>query len=308
VKSRITIALLLLCALLPTAARIEERPRVVALRAMKAQPYEVSLEALRRRIGGSVDLMVEDVERGSDTDADRIAALNPDAIVAIGTQATAWARDSIPDVPIVFAMVLNPVSGGLVESMQEPGGRITGAALDIPPQQQLETLHKLLGARRIAVLYNPAVTGLLVEEAREAAERAGLELVAIEVTDPRHLEAALSQLDDSIDALWSVADRTVLSRGVLEQVLLHTIRESVPFMGLSAQYVRAGALLALDTSYEENGRLAGELLERVLAGEAPGALPIAVPREIDVVFNPRTAERLDIELVNPTSLALRPLQ
>jgi putative ABC transport system substrate-binding protein len=291
--------------LLGGQVRADDRPRVVALRTTDAAPYQIAIDALRARLGETVDFHVEQVEPGDEAEHERIAALEPAAIVSIGTRATLWARDTTLEIPIVFAMVLNPVSGGLIESMQRPGGRITGAALDVPPQRQLETLHEIVGAQRIGVLYNPSETGLLVGEAREAARQAGLELVPIEVHDPTELGESLARLDGSVEALWSVADRTVLSRGMVEQVLLYTLDHQIPFMGLSAQYVRAGALLALRTSYEENGAQAAELVMQVLSGAPAGSLPVTVPTEIEVVFNPRTAERLEVDLTRPVSLRLR---
>jgi putative ABC transport system substrate-binding protein len=283
----------------------EERPRVVAIRTTDARPYEAAIGALRERLGTAVELRVEDVDHRGRSEPERIAALEPEAIVAIGTRATAWARDHTSRIPIVFAMVLNPVTGGLIKSMRRPGGRITGAALDVPPRLQLETLHQFTGARRIGVLYNPSETGPVVREASRAARRSGLELVPIEVRDPKQLSTSLASLDESIEALWSVADRTVLSRGMVEQVLLHTLEHQVPFMGLSAQYVRAGALLALSTSYEENGRQAAELLMRVLEGAPAGSLAVAVPTEIEVVFNPRTAKRLEVGPIPSLAYQLR---
>jgi putative ABC transport system substrate-binding protein len=308
----VTVVILRLLALALAAASLlvapasgEERPRVVALRTADAEPYQTAIEALREKLGESVDLRLEQIELGDAAEGERIAALEPAAIVAVGTRATVWARDHTRETPIVFAMVLNPVAGGLIQSMHLPGGRITGAALDVPPQRQLETLHELVGARRIAVLYNPSETGGIVGEAQRAARRAGLDLVPIEVRDPTQLGHSLARLDRSIEALWSVADRTVLSRGMVEQVLLHTLDHQLPFMGLSAQYVRAGALLALCTSYEENGEQAAELLMQVLSGSPAGSIPVAVPTQIDVVFNPRTAERLEVELTRPVSFPLR---
>jgi putative ABC transport system substrate-binding protein len=283
----------------------QDRPRVVTIRTTDAGPYQTAIDAMREKLGDAVELSLEQIELGNEAERERIAALDPAAIVAIGTRATVWARDNTSEIPIVFAMVLNPVSGGLIESMHRPGGRITGAALDVPPQRQLETLHELVGAQRIAVLYNPRETGLLVSEAQQAARRAGLDLVPIAVHDPTELAESLARLDGSIEALWSVADRTVLSRGMVEQVLLHTLDHRLPFMGLSVQYVRAGALLALRTSYEENGEQAAELLMQVLSGAPAGSLSVAVPVEVDVVFNPRTAKRLGVDLARPVSFQLR---
>ena len=112
-------------------------------------------------------------------------------------------------------MVLNPVSSGLVSSMRRPGGRVTGASLDIPPQLHFRALREIVKAERVAVLFNPEKTGPVVREAKAAARREGIELVPIPVSGPAELDRALERVDDSFDALWSVADVSVLSRGVI---------------------------------------------------------------------------------------------
>ncbi len=67
-------------------------------------------------------------------------------------------------------------------------------------------------------------------------------------------------------------------------------------MGLSEQYVRAGALLALSTSLEENGRQAAGRVERILASEEPSQIPVARPESLELVFNEHVAERLGVAL------------
>jgi putative ABC transport system substrate-binding protein len=283
-------------------ARAGSPPRVVVVRANASEPYEVALRALEAALAPDVAVEVATFDPDSADGAARAAALQADVLVPLGTRPTSLLLEATRDIPIVFAMVLNPVNSGLVASIAAPGGRVTGAALDVPPESQLEALRSLVGARRVGVLFDPAKTGGVVRDARAAAARVGIELVGIEVTEPAALERALRGIDDSIEALWSVADPTVLGRGAVEQLLLHTLEERIPYMGISEQYVRAGALAAIATSYAENGRLAADRVRRVLAGESPGSIAVGLPKEIEVVWNPRTARRLEIEL--PTALAL----
>ena len=67
-------------------------------------------------------------------------------------------------------------------------------------------------------------------------------------------------------------------------------------MGLSEQYVRAGALMALDTTYEENGRQVADRVIRVLEGERPATIKIGQPESVEIVFNPHIAQRLGIRI------------
>ena len=158
------------------------------------------------------------------------------------------------------------------------------------------------------MLYNPAATGLVVESAKRAARKENIELVGIEVDSPQDLAEALRSVDSSYDALWSVADRIVLSHGAVKHILVHTLRTGLPFVGLSLPYVKAGALFAFSTSYAENGSQAGALVVEILGGRQAGEIPIALPQDIEVVYNKLSAERLGIELSMDTSLNVRSLR
>jgi putative ABC transport system substrate-binding protein len=284
--------LLLLGALLPSAVAAAATD-VLILESSTARPYQAARESLLRALPKDlrVDQLLLDSEEPA-RDAERVGALGARVLVTLGTQATDWALTYTRVTPIVFAMVLHPVQSNFVRSFHAPGDRITGAALDIPPEVQLRTLREVLGVRRVGVLYDPAETGMLIEAARKAARRSGTELVAVPVSEPGKLEEALEKLNGRVEALWSVPDRTVFGRGAVEKVLLYTLREKIPFMGLSEQYVRAGALLALTVSYTENGRQAAGQVQEILDGKQAPTLPVARPQSIEVVFNAHIAHRL----------------
>ncbi len=180
---------------LASPGHAEERARVIAIQTHTADPYRAAFDGLSEVVGPRVDLRVEKVDHRDPQEAERIRALKPDVIVPIGSQATSWSLAHTEQVPIVFVMVLNPVSSGLVESMRRPGPRITGASLDIPLSIQLRTLKQLVKAQRVAVLFNRELTGKVVAEARRAAQREGIDLVPIHVSSPKELNRALEQVD-----------------------------------------------------------------------------------------------------------------
>ncbi len=295
---RLFLAVIALAAMLPGPLR-GDRADVLLLRAGPAAPYEEARRALLDSL--PADRVVETLlldDLSLQRAQERIAEADPSVLLTLGSQSTRWALDHTSDVPIVFAMVLQPVESGFVRSFSRPGGRVTGAALDVRPAVQLKTLRDLLGAKRIGVLYDPEQTGPLVDRAGGAARRMGIELVAVAVPETGALPGALERLTGSVDALWSVPDRTVFGQGGVQQVLLHTLEHEIPFMGLSEQYVRAGALLALSTSLAENGRQAALRIERVLASEEPSQIPVARPESLELVFNEHVAERLGVALPN----------
>ena len=300
--------LLLSAPLLSGIAEAQTRARVVVVKTLLLGPFEKAEAALVRDLQRDMDVWVVPVVPGNPHEARRIEALSPDVIVPIGTQATAWVSQVIESTPIVFSMVLDPISGGFVRSLDRPGGRVTGAALDIPVATQFRALREMLSVRRVAVLFNPETSGATVRSALVAAEQLGIKLVPIPVSDRTWFESALKQVDGSFDALWSVPDAVVLSSALSQRLLLHSIRRRIPFMGLSEQHVEAGALFALVTSHEENGRQAAERVRRVIAGEEVGRIAVAIPEKLEIVFNARTAERLSINLPQTPIARLRPVR
>jgi putative ABC transport system substrate-binding protein len=301
------LGVILLAAALPLRAA-GDSVDVLVLRTEALKPYEAARKALEEALPESHTLQSILVDPKSAGSAEtRIRALSPRVIVTLGSNATSWALDHTEATPIVFATVLSPVESGFVRSFDRPGGRVTGAALDIPAATYLRTLREVLGARRVGVLYNPSQSGDIVEAARREARSAGMDLVAMEVSELGALDAALEQLRGSVDALWSIPDPSIYTRAGAERILLYTLQKKVPFMGLSEHYVRAGALLALATSYEENGRQAAERVRRILAGEPPERIPVSRPQSIEVVFNPETEHRIARDLSRPKGLGFRSL-
>ena len=301
--------LLLVAPLFASIARAQgDLPRVVVVKTILIPPFEEAAAELVRNLLQDMDVWVVPVVPGKPRESRRVLGLRPDVVVSIGSQATEWVKRSIPDVPIVFSMVLDPVSGGFVSSFGKPGGRITGAALDIPARTQFQAMKELLDARRVAVLYNPETSGDTIRVAKAAAKDLGIELFPLQVTDRRNFDATLQRVDQSFDVLWSVPDAVVLSKALSQSILLHTIRRGIPLMGFSEQHVKAGALFALGTSHAENGRQAAESVRRLVGGEKPGDIPVATPQKLEVVFNPRTAESLSIDLPRISFARVRPVR
>lgn len=300
------LGLLLLVVLLPVRA-MGGSTEVLVLETERLEPYRVALESLEKALRArSVARLLVDPDEPEEG-LRRVTSHAPRVIVTMGSTATAWALKRTQSTPVVFAMVLHPVQSGFARSFGSPGGRVTGAALDISPDVQLRALRDMLDVRRVGVLYDPAQSRALVSSAQAAARRAGIQLLAVEVPRLAALEAALERLDGSVDALWSIPDPTVYTSAGAERILLFTLQQRLPFVGLSEHYVRAGALLALSASYEENGEQAAARVERVLQGEAAGRIPVGRPGSIEVVLNRRTERRLGREVSRPAGLGFRPL-
>ncbi|MEA2624663.1 MAG: hypothetical protein QOD06_708 [Candidatus Binatota bacterium] len=223
----------------------------------------------------------------------KAADARPDVVITVGSLATSAALAKPPAAAVVFSMVLYPKQSGFLKDRE----RVTGASLDIPPELEFRMLRRLLpSAHRLGVLYHPDETGRLIARAKTVAAENGFELVAETVDDPKHAVPAFEDLIGRVDAMWSVADSHVFNSLTTSAVILSALRGRVPLFGISPAHVRAGALAALGSDYADVGRQTAEIALRVLGGEKPGAIGIAVPRKVSIALNLRTAAHLRLQV------------
>lgn len=234
------------------------------------------------------------LERGTPPSPEAVQELRdyaPTVVVAIGTSATQFAVREFPDVPVVFAMVLYPVQAGIVPSLRRPGGRVTGAAMDIPFELQFKEFRAIAPkAKRLGVLSNPEKTGLVVKTAQAAARKEGFTLIVEPVRKNEEVAKALKRLlKRRIDGLWSVADSTVLL-GTAKIILDESALAGIPTMGISVRYCEVGFIFCLSVDAKENGRQAGEVVVKVLRGRDPARIPVALSRNPRLAVNARMAD------------------
>lgn len=291
------------CLLMATVA--EGKVLIVVVKSRDIAPYNIALEGFKRvlkrgRINSNIiEYNMKGELREGQEIIKEVKAINPDLILILGSNATQVISSSIKDIPIIFSMVLNPVASGFIESMQSSDNNLTGASMDIPIEMQFEKLRSIIpDLRKIGVLYSPMESKTIIEDASDVAKEMGLVLIAQEVSSEKNVPSALKILfEKRVDALWMVADGTVFTTQSSKHILLYTLRNGIPFMGLSLSYVKAGALLALSWDYQDIGRQSGELALRVLSGEEPGHIPITVPRRTSLVLNLKTAKRIGIKIL-----------
>lgn len=221
----------------------------------------------------------------------------PDVILALGTRAAIEISHREKHTPIVFSMVLRPLSGTTGAGELPAQSNVTGANLNIPFHIQLQKIKLAFpGAHRIGVISDPAQTKALVDSVRIMAKANGIELRVQWVKNENDIPNAVRALHDSIDVFWMLPDQTVLTPRSSRFIIFEFIKAGIPIMGLSSAYVKAGALLALDCDYQDIGRQAGELATRILAGQAPSQLPQTQPRAFTLAVNMKVREHLKVPL------------
>ncbi|HKY33979.1 MAG TPA: ABC transporter substrate-binding protein [Candidatus Polarisedimenticolia bacterium] len=304
VRRAIQAALICLIVLTEMLPAFSDAPVTIAVVLSRdAAPYRQALRGFQEVLeesGRTVklhELVMDGGGSNPEALAAKIRARRPDLILTIGSGATHAVSSQIRDIPIVFSLVLPSSGSESLQGLRESRGNLTGASMEIPLRVQFGKLKQVLPeVRKVGVLFNPAVTGPMVDNASETAASMGLELVALPVTSEKDLVEISDDLDERVDVLWSVADSTVFSPQGLKQVLLATLRNRIPFVGLSPSFVKAGALLAFSVDYQDVGRQSAEQALRVLAGEEPTRVPMSVPRSISLSLNMNTARQIEVHI------------
>lgn len=289
--------LLAVSSVLPSQAA--EKVRIAVVISASIDPYKESLEGFYEELNSlGVNYETREYLVGNNIEiANEITNYKPAIIHSIGSKATRLIKKDFHSTPVIFSMVLNPVASGFVESMATPGRNISGASMDIPFGQQFKYMKRILPkTKTIGVIYSEAETGSVVAEAERIASQLGFKLLKAEVQSPADLVGALNRLAGNVDFLWSVADGNVFTRETTREILLTTLREGIPFMGLSPSFVRAGALAALESSPHDMGREAAKLVKQVIEGKNPAEIPVTMANKVTLYLNSNTIKLIDVNI------------
>jgi ABC-type uncharacterized transport system substrate-binding protein len=215
-----------------------------------------------------------------------------------GTPAGSAAKAATATIPIVFAMGSDPVSEGLVGSLNRPGGNITGATFYtvLVGAKRLELLRELVPkATTIAMLTNPKnpVSGVQRSDVEAGARTMGLQVRNFDVSSIDEIDAAFPTLArERPDALYVGAD-------VIFFTHRKELAELATRLGLPAIYgdrdiAEVGGLMSYGASRPEAYRQAGVYVGRILKGEKAGDLPVMLATKFELVINLKTAKALGL--------------
>jgi putative ABC transport system substrate-binding protein len=231
--------------------------------------------------------------------------LKVDVIVTYATPPVVAAKQATADIPIVSAVMGDPVGTGLVASLARPGGNVTGLSVLTPDLagKRLELLREVVpGLRRLAFLGNVGnpITALEMGEVQTAARTLGLHLVTLEIRRPEDIVPAFETLKSDAQALYVAGDPLVLANRVRINTLALVAR--LPAFYNERAYVEAGGLMSYGVNWPDLFRRTAELVDKILRGAKPGDIPVEQPTKFDFVVNLTTAKALGLE-VPPTLLA-----
>jgi ABC-type uncharacterized transport system substrate-binding protein len=252
--------------------------------------------------------------RSAEGQYDRLPALAADlvrrqvtVIVATGGSAPAQAaKAATSTIPIVFTAGGDPVREGLVGSLNQPGGNLTGIsllAIDIG-SKRVGLLRELLpNATTIALLLNPKnpEVGQHLQDVQRAARNLGQQIQVLNAANEEDIDSAFAAMArERPDALLMDPDSFLVSRR--EQIATLANYHRIPALYDFRESAEAGGLASYGPSHTEPYRLAGIYTGRILKGAKPADLPVIQSTKFELVINLRTARRIGLE-IPPTLLA-----
>jgi putative ABC transport system substrate-binding protein len=263
---------------------------VVVLRSRALAPYDSAIAGFEAACHAPVTRFTL-ADTGAAALRDRIAALRPDAIVAMGLRGALFARERFPRTPLVYCVVQDPARHDL------GGVWVTGVSCEVPPAVELAMLREAApDVRRLAVFYGQTSGAAFAREARKAAADLGLVLVEVAIADLSELAPRARDAARRADALWMPADPMTAAPEPFRFLLELSLGTRKPLFAFSDALVRAGALAAVVPDYRAAGAQAAEAVRRIQAGERAGDIPVATARRTRLVMNGSTARALGRDL------------
>jgi len=302
----------------PLAARAQQpaMPVVGFLRSTPATGFPFIVDAFRRGLNdaGFVEGKNVAVEyRWADNEVDRLPGLAADlvsrqvaAIVAAGTPAAQAGKAATATTPVVFVIGADPISVGLVASLNRPDGNITGVVFTIVAlaAKLLGMLHELVpNASAIAVLRDPNGPDVEAEtrDLEEAGRALGRQILMVKAANEREFDGAFTRIVQSgAGGLLIGSGPFFLSQR--RRLVALAGRHALPTMYNQREYAEVGGLISYGPSQSDAYRRAGVYVGRILKGEKPGDLPVEFSTKFELVINLATAKALGVE-IPPTLLA-----
>jgi putative ABC transport system substrate-binding protein len=240
------------------------------------------------------------------TFAAELVALKPDILVTAGAPAVEALQRATRTVPIVFTSVTDPVGGGLVASLAQPGGNTTGFTLSEYglSGKWLELLKEIAPrVMRAAVLRDPVAVGIGQFAAIQAvAPPLQVELSPVDARDAGEIERAVTAFADRPNGALIVtasAFTTIHRELIIGLARRHQLPAVYPFR----YYVTSGGLISYGPDSIDQYRLAARYVDRILRGEKPADLPVQAPTKFELVLNLKAAKALGLDV--PATLLAR---
>ena len=237
--------------------------------------------------------------------AAELVRLRPDLIITQGTPAALAAKETTATIPIVMAIVGDPVQSGVVASLARPGRNVTGSSFFIGDvnAKRLELMKTVVpGLQRACVLLNPdnPMMPTVLHAMKERAQALTLKLQAVHVRSLDELDATMALVKKQGETLTVPDDGLFIANA--RRIAELAMRNHLPSIGFR-EYCEHGGLLAYGVDFPQIWYQSAALVDRVLKGTKPADLPIEQATRFELLINLKTANAIGLSI--PTSIRLR---
>jgi putative ABC transport system substrate-binding protein len=292
-------------------------PRRIGVLLVAGSPDNKTAQAFRgglRDVGyvEGRDVVVE--WRTASGDYDRVPQLVADliqskveVIVVDGTVGTRAAKRATSTIPIVMALVADPVGSGLVANLAHPGGNVTGLTImttDLSAKRLQLLKEAIPRVAKVAVLWNPDTpySPKVIDELKAAAPSLSIELKFVGVRTPEEFGPAFLAVSRAHAQALYVIEETLFFTHRMTLLELAS-KGRLPAMCGARQYADAGGLMSYGPNYGDLFRRSAGYVDKILKGAKPGDLPIDQPTKFELVVNLKTAKALGLPI--PESILLQ---
>ncbi|NQH33983.1 ABC transporter substrate-binding protein [Streptococcus suis] len=219
-----------------------------------------------------------------------------DLVLAIATPAAQSLATVSTETPILFTAVTDPISADLVESLEKPGGLLTGTSDQAPIDKQVELLGQAVPyAKTVGILYTTSERNseVQVEQAEKLLKEAGYKVVLKGITSSNEVQDATTSLMKDVDAVFVPTDNTVAA--TMSMIGELSAEHKVPVIGGSTDMVDQGGLLTYGTNYEALGRQTAKMAIKIIEGEKVSEVPVEYPEAVNLHVNEEMAQKLGID-------------
>jgi putative ABC transport system substrate-binding protein len=232
--------------------------------------------------------------------AGELIALGPDVVMSFSSNALSPLQQLTRAIPIVFALVADPVGAGYVESLARPGGNITGfTVFEYALGGKWLELLKEIAPRtaRVAVLRDSSIAAGPAEYGaiQAVAPSLGVELRPVDMRNAGEIERAITAFAASSNGGLII---TTSSAALVHRELITALaaRHRLPAVSYARYYVTGGGLISYGPDLLDQCQRAAGYVDRILKGEKPADLPVQAPTKYELVVNLKTAKAIGLEV------------
>lgn len=233
--------------------------------------------------------------------AQKFAKDKVDLIYAIATPAAQSAKQATANIPIVFSAVTDPVEAELVDSMEKPGGNVTGTSDLSPMDRQLQLFKDLDETiEKVGIIFNTNESNsqIQVKMAEEIGSTIGLDIVSIGISNINDIPQALDSLANKVDGIYTITDNMVASAIYL--VAEKALENKMITVAGEDSHVKGGILITDGISYYELGKQSAQMAKKILVdGKQASEIPSETAINTTKVFNEDTLKALGLDQDHP---------